>query len=78
MGPWHFVFPKEPSRLTCQSPPTMILYDPRSASASKNSSMGVMLSNIFRAPVGVQEKLMKSSGKQASAPLRVSSLNTFC
>ena len=31
----------------------MILYDLRIASANENSSMGVMLSNIFRAPVGV-------------------------
>ena len=35
---------------------TVILYDPRTASANKNSSTGVMLSNIFRAPVGVPGK----------------------
>ena len=35
----------------------MILYDPRTASANKNSSMGVMLSNISRAPGGVPGKV---------------------
>ena len=34
----------------------MILYDPRTASAHKNSSMEVMLSNISRTPVEVLEK----------------------
>ena len=35
---------------------TVILYDPRTASANKNSSMGVMLNNISRAPVEVPGK----------------------
>ena len=35
----------------------MTLYDPRTASANQNSSMGGMLSNISRAPVGVPEKV---------------------
>ena len=52
-----FRFPQEPTRLTRQSPLTVILYDPRTASANYNSSMGVMLSNISRAPVGVPEKV---------------------
>ena len=56
----------------------VILYDPRTVSANKNSAMGVMLSNISRAPVGCQERLMKSLGKQVSASLQVSSLDTFC
>ena len=47
----------------------MILYDPRTASANKNSSMGVMLSNISRAPVGVPEK--------ADQIIRQASLCTF-
>ena len=51
-----FCFPKESVGLTCQSQLTVILYDPRTASANRNSSMGVMLSNIFRAPVGVPGK----------------------
>ena len=51
-----FVFPNEPTRLTSQSPLTVILYDPRTASANKNFSMGVMVSNISRAPVGVLGK----------------------
>ena len=34
----------------------MILYDPRTASAYKISSMGIMLSNISRVPVGVPGK----------------------
>ena len=46
----------EPTWLTCQSPLTVILYDPRTASANKNSSMGVMLSNISRAHVEVPGK----------------------
>ena len=53
---WLFVFPKEPIGLTCQNPLTMILYDPRTASANKHSSMGVMLSNISKAPVRVPGK----------------------
>ena len=73
---WLFVFSKESTRLTCQSPLTVILYDPRTASANKNSPMGVKLSNISRAPAGVPEKA--SSGKQVSALLRLSSLDTFC
>ena len=32
------------------------MYDPRTASANKNSLMGVMLSNIFSTPAGVPEK----------------------
>ena len=51
-----FRFPKEPTRLTCQSPLTVYLYDSRNTSANKNSSMGVMLSNISRAPVVVPGK----------------------
>ena len=35
---------------------TVILYDPRTSAANKNSSMRVMLSNISRAPVGVPGK----------------------
>ena len=53
---WLFVFPKEPIGLTCQSPLTVILYDLRSASANRNSSMGVMMSKISGAPVGVPGK----------------------
>ena len=51
-----FRFPKEPTQLTCQNPLTVILYDPRTAPANKNSSVGVMLSNISRAPIGVPGK----------------------
>ena len=47
----------------------MILYHPRTASTNKNSSMGVMLSNTSRAPVGV-------SGK-ADEIIRLASLCTF-
>ena len=36
-----FVFPKEPTGLACQSPLTVILYDPRTASDNKNSSTEV-------------------------------------
>ena len=64
-----FVFPKEPIGLTCQSPITVILYDPRTDSANKNSWMGVMLSNISRAPVGVPGK--------ADEIIRQASLCTF-
>ena len=53
---WLFVFPKEPIGLTCQSPLSVILYDPCTASANMNSSMGVMLSNISREPVRVPGK----------------------
>ena len=49
-------FPNGPTGLTCQRPLTVILYDPQAASANKNSSMGVMLSNISLAPVGVPGK----------------------
>ena len=42
----------------------MILYDPRTASANRNSSVGIMLSKISRAPVAVPEKADESSGKQ--------------
>ena len=47
--------------------------------ANKNFSVGVMLSNIFRAPVGLPGKA-DIIIRQASlaAPLWVSSLNTFC
>ena len=53
---WLFVFPKEPTRVTCQTPLTVILYDPRTASANKNSSTRAILSNISRAPVGMPGK----------------------
>ena len=66
---WLYVFPKEPTRLTCQSSLTVILYDPRTASANKNSSMGVMLSIISRAPVRVPGK--------ADEIIRQASLCTF-
>ena len=66
---WLFVSPKEPTRLTCQSPLTVILYDPRIASANKNSSMGIIMSNISRAPVGVPRK--------AAEIIRQASLCTF-
>ena len=47
----------------------MILYIPLTASANKNSSMGVMLSNISTAPVGVPGK--------ADQMIRQASLCTF-
>ena len=68
-----FRFPKEPNGLTCQSPLTVILYDPRTASANKNSSMRVMLSNISRAPVAVPGKADEII-KQASLCTSVSFL----
>ena len=64
-----FVFPKKPIGLTCQSPLTVILYDPRTASADRNFSMGIMLSNISRAPVRVPGK--------ADEIIRQASLCTF-
>ena len=73
---WLFVYPKEPTRLTCQSPLTVILYDPRTASANKNSSMGVMLSNISRAPLGVPGKADEII-RQASLCTFVSFLTTY-
>ena len=66
---WLFVFAKEPPRLTCQSPLTMVLYDPRTASANKHFSVGVMLSYISGAPVGVLGK--------ADEMIRQASLCTF-
>ena len=51
-----FRFPKGTNSVDMPEPLTVILYDPRTASANKNSSMGVMLSNISRAPVGVPGK----------------------
>ena len=48
---------------------TVILYDPRTASANTNSSMGVTLSNISRAPVEMPEKADQIISKQVSAPL---------
>ena len=45
---WLFVFPKEPTRLTCQSPLTVILYDPRTASANRNSSNGSYVEQYFQ------------------------------
>ena len=51
-----FVFPKEPTELTCQSPLIVILYDSSTASSNKNSSMGVMLNSISKEPVEVPGK----------------------
>ena len=47
----------------------MILYDPCTSPAHKNPSMGVMLSNISRTPIGMPEK--------ADEILRQASLCTF-
>ena len=74
---WLFAFLKEPIGLRCQSPlKTVILYDPRTTSANRNSSMRVMLSNIFRAPVGVPGKADKII-RQASLCTFVSFLTTY-
>ena len=47
----------------------MILHDSRNASANKNSSIGVILSNISRAPLGVPGK--------AEEIIRQASVSTF-
>ena len=73
---WLFVFPKEPTGLACQSPLTVILYGPRTASANKNSAKGVMLSNISRAPVRMPGKADKIIRK-ASLCMFVSFLTRY-
>ena len=62
--------------MTCQSPLTVILYHPRTASANKNFSIRVMLRNISRAPVGVLRKADEII-KQASLCTFVSFLTRY-
>ena len=51
-----FRFPKGINSVDMPEPLAVILYVHRTASANKNFSMGVMLSSISRAPVGVPGK----------------------
>ena len=60
----------------CQNPLTVILYDPRTASANRNFSMGVMLSKISKAPIGVPGKADEII-KQARLCTFVSFLATY-
>ena len=62
--------------MACQCPLTEILYHPRTASANRNSLMGVMLSSISRAPVGVPGKADEII-KQASLCTFVSFLSRY-
>ena len=64
-----FRFPEGTNWVDMPEPLAVILYDPRTASANKNYSMGVILRNISRAPVGVPGK--------ADEIIRQASLSTF-